>query len=55
MLVDIIGVDYPNRNSRFDVIYNLLSLQYNSRARVKIIIDEISPIDSVCNLYNSAN
>src|SRR5467141_1371761 len=32
---DITAVDYPTRDQRFEVVYNLLSVRYNSRIRVK--------------------
>ena len=35
-LVDICGVDYPDRAERFDVVYNLLSLKHNQRIRLKV-------------------
>ena len=40
MLIDICGVDYPERAERFDVVYNLLSLTHNQRIRVKVTTDE---------------
>ena len=39
MLVDLTAVDYPSRNSRFEVVYHLLSLQQNQRIRE---LDEFS-------------
>ncbi len=36
MLVDICGVDYPDRPERFDVVYNLLSVRHNRRIRLKV-------------------
>src|SRR5215813_6279638 len=36
LLVDICGVDYPDRAERFEVVYNLLSLKHNQRIRVKL-------------------
>ena len=53
-LVDICGVDYPNRSDRFEVIYNLLSLSYNFRIRIKVKVNENIPIDSVSDIYKSA-
>ena len=40
ILIDICGVDYPERAERFDVVYNLLSLRLNQRIRVKVKVDE---------------
>jgi NADH-quinone oxidoreductase subunit C len=39
MLVDACGVDYPEREKRFDVVYNLLSLKHNYRVRVKVPVN----------------
>jgi NADH dehydrogenase (ubiquinone) Fe-S protein 3 len=54
VLMDITAVDYPSRNLRFEVVYNILSVQYNSRIRVKTCIDEITPLKSSTSLYSSA-
>ncbi|GFQ88659.1 NADH dehydrogenase iron-sulfur protein 3, mitochondrial [Trichonephila clavata] len=54
-LVDIAGVDVPTREYRFEIIYNLLSLRYNARIRVKTYTDELTPIDSACEVYQAAN
>ena len=54
VLIDICGVDYPEKEARFEVVYNLLSIKYNSRIRVKVAVDELTPIDSVTSIYNSA-
>ena len=35
-LIDICGVDYPERVQRFEVVYNLLSIHNNHRIRVKL-------------------
>lgn len=40
---------------RLQVIYNLLSLRYNSRIRIKTYTDELTPIDSVCGIHKGAN
>jgi len=55
ILTDICGVDYPEREDRFEVNYNLISLKYNRRLRIKVYVDETTPIPSACSLYNSAN
>jgi len=54
-LVDIAGVDVPTRKYRFEVVYNLLSLQYNSRVRVKTYTDELTPIQSITSVFAGAN
>jgi NADH dehydrogenase (ubiquinone) Fe-S protein 3 len=55
MLIDITAVDYPSRQSRFEVVYHLLSLQYNTRLRVKVPVSENMAIDSVTFLFPTAN
>lgn len=54
-LVDIAGMDVPNRPNRFEIIYNLLSLRYNARIRVKTYTDELSPVDSANDVFKAAN
>jgi NADH-quinone oxidoreductase subunit C len=54
VLVDICGVDYPERPERFDVVYNLLSVKLNQRIRVKATTDEMSPVPSVTGIYSAA-
>lgn len=54
-LVDIAGMDVPSRKYRFEVIYNLLSLRYNSRIRVKTYTDELTPLDSCNDIFKAAN
>ena len=54
MLVDVCGVDYPERAARFDVVYNLLSLKHNQRIRVKIETDEENAVPSVTGIYSAA-
>ena len=55
MLIDICGVDYPERVARFDVVYHLLSLKHNYRIRVKTAIAEDDLVPSVAPLFSVAN
>ena len=55
VLLDVCGVDYPDRDERFDIIYNLLSMTHNQRVRVKIRTDEKKPVPSVVSVFSSAN
>jgi NADH-quinone oxidoreductase subunit C len=52
--VDILGVDYPEQEERFEVVYQFLSLRHNQRVRVKVTTDEDSPVPSVAGIYPSA-
>ncbi|GLV43819.1 NADH dehydrogenase (ubiquinone) 30 kDa subunit [Carabus blaptoides fortunei] len=54
-LADIAGMDVPSRPNRFEIIYNLLSLRFNSRIRVKTYTDELTPIDSCNEVFKAAN
>ncbi|NBX04011.1 MAG: NADH-quinone oxidoreductase subunit C [Alphaproteobacteria bacterium] len=53
-LIDVCGVDYPAREKRFDVVYQLLSLHNNSRVRVKVQTDEATAVPSVNAVFSSA-
>ncbi|HQS14266.1 NADH-quinone oxidoreductase subunit C [Reyranella sp.] len=53
-LIDICGVDWPEREKRFDVVYNLLSVKNNQRIRVKLMTDETTPVPSAASVYSSA-
>ena len=54
-LMDICGVDYPERPQRFEVVYNLLSLVHNNRVTVKVMIDDKSSVPSVSKIFSSAD
>ena len=54
MLVDVCGVDYPEREKRFEVVYHLLSVRQNQRIRVKLSTDEATPVPSVYGVFRSA-
>jgi NADH-quinone oxidoreductase B subunit/NADH/F420H2 dehydrogenase subunit C len=54
-LMDITAVDRPEREERFEVVYNLLSLKRNLRVRVKLTTDEDTPVPSVTAVYSTAN
>nr|AEP43428.1 NADH dehydrogenase subunit 9 [Phytophthora inundata] len=55
ILSEICAVDYINKKKRFEIIYNLLSIRFNSRLKVKITINELQPVDSIINIYKAAN
>ena len=54
ILIDVTAVDYPTRQKRFEVVYHLLSVHYNTRLRVKVCIDEMTSLPSIQSLYQSA-
>jgi len=54
-LVDVCGVDFPEREERFDVVYHLLSMNRNERIRIKLSAGEDTPVPSVTELYPCAD
>ncbi len=54
-LIDVCGVDYPERENRFDVVYHLLSPGQNERIRLKVETDETTAVASCVELFPAAN
>ena len=54
MLIDVTAVDWPQREERFDVVYNLLSLRHNMRLRIKVPAGEETPVPSVTGIWSAA-
>ncbi len=50
-LMEIAGVDYPERAERFEVVYHLLSVTKNHRLRVRVSTDEDQPVPTVTGLF----
>jgi NADH-quinone oxidoreductase subunit C len=55
VLIDICGVDYPERQKRFEVVYHLLSPRKNQRIRVKCETNEDTSVPSVVGVFPAAN
>ncbi|CAG5071951.1 Similar to ND-30: NADH dehydrogenase [ubiquinone] iron-sulfur protein 3, partial [Cotesia congregata] len=55
ILADLTALDVPSRPYRFELVYNLLSLRFNNRIRVKSYTDELTPVDSVVSIFKAAN
>jgi NADH-quinone oxidoreductase subunit C len=53
-LMDVCGVDWPERAERFDVVYNLLSVSLNQRVRVIVTTDAETPVASVHDVWPAA-
>jgi len=53
-LMDVCGVDYPERPERFEIVYSLLSLVHNMRMRIKIQTDELTPVPTSVGVFSSA-
>jgi len=54
VLTCISGVDYPENLYRFQVVYELLSIKYNSRIRLKVLVDELTPVNSIEKIFSAA-
>lgn len=54
-LSDIAAIDYPSKLDRFNVVYNLLSFQYNCRFFVSVWVNELDKISSIVMLHPSAS
>jgi NADH-quinone oxidoreductase subunit C len=54
-IVDVCGVDYPERAERFEVVYHLLSPKRNIRVRVKLSTDETEPVPSITGIFPGAD
>ncbi len=54
-LTDVCGVDWPQREKRFDVVYHLLSPTQNVRIRIKVTTDEDTPVPSITSMFPGAD
>ena len=54
ILIDICGVDYPEKDKRFEIVYHFLSLSVNRRIRIKLMTDEGTKVPSIVDLFPSA-
>lgn len=55
MLIDICGVDYPEKDKRFVVVYQLLSIEHNLRIKIKVEVSDGDFIPTVKDIFNSAH
>jgi NADH dehydrogenase (ubiquinone) Fe-S protein 3 len=54
LLTSISAVDYPFRKRRFEIVFELLSVHFNSRIRVKTFVDEVTPLQSSVSVFPAA-
>ncbi len=54
-VMDITAVDFPERDKRFEVVYNLLSVRYAARVRVKTYASEVDPVPSAESVFRGAD
>lgn len=55
ILTCILGVDYPENLYRFQIIYELLSIKFNSRVKLKILVHELLPVNSIEKIFPGAS
>jgi NADH-quinone oxidoreductase subunit C len=55
MLSDLFGVDYPDREKRFDILYNLYSLSRNRRVFLRVRVGEDEPVPTLSEMFPNAN
>ena len=55
LLSDICVVDYIQKKKRFNIVYNLLSIKFNSRIRIKVLINELQSIESISKIFSAAS
>lgn len=55
ILSDMVAVDFVNKEERFNIIYNLLSIRFNTRIQIKISFNELQTIDSIIEIYKVSN
>lgn len=55
VLSDICAVDFLRKHSRFEVVYNLISIKYNTKVRLKVFVNELTPLNTITSLYSCAN
>jgi NADH-quinone oxidoreductase subunit C len=53
-IIDITAIDWPGRERRFDVVYHFLSPKQNTRIRVKVQTDEVTPVPSIFSVFPGA-
>jgi NADH-quinone oxidoreductase subunit C len=53
--IDLGGVDYPEREKRFDVVYHLMSPSLVQRVRVKVQVGEDESLPSITDVFPGAN
>lgn len=54
ILTCISGIDYPENLYRFKLVYEILSIKFNTRLRLKILVDDLTPINSIEKVFSAA-
>ncbi len=51
IITEVTAIDYPEKTKRFETVYILLNVKFNSRIRIKTLIDEMTPLPSLTTIY----
>lgn len=54
ILIDLFGVDYPDRTKRFEVDYNLLNVRKNHRINIKVYLSDGESVQSIVDIFSTA-
>jgi NADH/F420H2 dehydrogenase subunit C len=54
LLSDLVVVDYPQKTKRFEIIYNILSIRFNVRLKIKVNMNELQSVSSLVSIYKAA-
>jgi len=55
ILTAISGVDYPKKQNRFEVVYEILSIRYNNRIRIKVSVNQLETVESCEKIFPAAS
>lgn len=55
LLSDLCAVDYPGEEKRFELVYQLYSISHSMRLRLKVRVDENTPVPTVTGIWPTAN
>jgi NADH dehydrogenase (ubiquinone) Fe-S protein 3 len=55
ILSSLTATDFPEQNLRFEISYELLSIRFNTRIRIKTYINELTPLDSCVSVFSSGD
>jgi NADH/F420H2 dehydrogenase subunit C len=54
ILTCISGIDFPDSRYRFSIVYEILSVRFNTRIRIKIFTYELGEVASVISIFSAA-
>lgn len=55
LLSCVSGLDFLDSEQRFGLVYELVSLKFNHRVRLKIYVNEITPVNSIMSIFKNAD